>query len=340
MTLLAISAIAAFGLSLLLTEALRRYALRRSMVDTPNHRTSHAAPTPRGGGMSFVIVWLALCAAAWGAGYVTGDFAAAVLPGAILVAGAGFMDDHGGLSASVRLFIQLAGAALLIYAIGGWPGLDAGAFTLHWGAAGAVAAALAIVWSVNLFNFMDGIDSIASMEAISVLAPGGIMLILSGGAAEGALALLLAICVAGFLVLNLPPARIFMGDGGSYFLGFMIAAFAIIGEVKSGVPALLWATLYAAFWIDATLTLIRRLARKDAWSKPHRLHAYQRLHQSGLSHGKVTLATLALNVTLIALTALAYLNPSLTPFSFILAIAITGMAYAAVEKIRPIPPEF
>lgn len=318
-----------------LTGVFRRYALNHILLDIPNKRTSHEKPTPRGGGMAFIIIW---CTGLL-AGAISGKLALAVvlvfMPAALMVAVIGFIDDHYNLSLSVRLVTHIVAATAFIMVLGGGADLDAEKLLIKWGIAGSIVAIIAIVWSINLFNFMDGIDSIASVEAIIVFLAGGAMLWHAGGTQEGALALLLAVSVAGFLIWNLPPAKIFMGDGGSGFLGFLIVAFAITGEINYGMPVLLWVIIYGVFWFDAAVTLLRRMLRGEAWTKPHRSHAYQRLHQSGWSHGSVVKAVSCLNAILIVFAIAAYVYPSLLLSAFILSLALLSTAYILIERRKP-----
>jgi Fuc2NAc and GlcNAc transferase len=142
----------------------------------------------------------------------------------------------------------------------------------------------------------------------------------------------LAAAVAGFLVWNWPRARIFMGDGGSGFLGFLIAVFAIAGEVWFGVPALVWIILYGVFWFDATVTLVRRIARGEQWYAAHRSHAYQRLHHGlGWSHGRVLGGVIVLNSLLTAIAWWAYVQRDMMPVALLMTLVVLTVAYVAVE---------
>jgi Fuc2NAc and GlcNAc transferase len=235
----------------------------------------------------------------------------------------------------VRFAAHLIAASVFAVLIGGLPELHIGSFVIEWAFTGVVFIILGVVWSVNLFNFMDGIDAIASVEAIFVFVTGGTMLWLAGGQEEGMLLLMLTLCVAGFSIWNLPPAKIFMGDSGSGFLGFLIAAFAVIGERRYGVPLLLWVIIYGTFWFDATVTLVRRMINGEKWSEPHRSHAYQRLHQLGWSHGRVVIAVACLNAVLSTLALTAYLYPPFLFYAFFLALFTLTFLYTMIERIQP-----
>ena len=149
--------------------------------------------------------------------------------------------------------------------------------TLPLGADDAVLAILAIIWSTNLYNFMDGVDGLAGAQAVLV---GTTTAILSTVIGHDDLAIasgMLAASVGGFLVWNWPPAKIFMGDCGSGLLGFFIAVLAIASESRGAVPLLVWVLLMSLFWIDATATLAKRFVSRETWYKAHCSHAYQQL---------------------------------------------------------------
>lgn len=325
-----------FVLSTIVTWFLYLFARRRGVVDIPNERSSHTTPTPRGGGASFVIVWLLIVAGLFATGHVPYELLILFVPGGLLVAGAGILDDIYGLSNTLRIFAHCLCAVAVLYSIGGWPEFAYGAGVINWGFAGSVLGVLGIVWSINLFNFMDGIDAFASIEAICVLGVGGGILLHAGGAAAGGMALLLASAVAGFLVWNIPPARIFMGDGGSGFLGFIIGVFALLGERLYGVPLLVWVILYSLFWFDATVTLIRRILMGEKWYSAHKCHAYQRLHQAGHSHGVVNVMALILNVIISLMAIIGYFYMHLLPMILLATVAVLTVAYCVVEKLKPL----
>ena len=176
--------------------------------------------------------------------------------------------------------------------------MDIGFTTVQLGWAGSVVAAVGIVWLINLYNFMDGIDGIAGTEAISVALSAGILLFWTGSQELAWVCIILALAVGGFLVWNWPPARIFMGDVGSGFLGYVFAVLAIVSEKSFSVPLIIWLMLLGVFVTDATITLFKRLARGEKLSQPHRTHVYQLAVQAGYSHKQVTLVVLFINIML------------------------------------------
>jgi len=288
--------IGAFLASLALVGLLRQMALRAGMLDVPNARSSHASPTPRGGGLAIVIV--TMVAAAAEAILARGAMVDSLvwLVGGGLVALAGFLDDLHGLSAIKRLGFHFSAAALLLLANGGLPALPWPGGAIELGIFGWIIGAVAIVWSINLFNFMDGIDGLAAAQAIFVV---GSFAWLQGSDAGGGASLpLLALAGAatGFLVWNFPPARIFMGDVGSGFVGFALAAGALLTARHAPTTLWTWLVLNGVFVADATVTLVVRLVRGQRIYEAHREHLYQRLSRRWQSHRTVTLTAIAVNL--------------------------------------------
>ena len=262
------------GLSLVLTGGLRRYALARSLMDVPNARSSHSVPTPREGVaivMSFLLVLLILAAL----GQVSWDYTWALLGAGIGIAVLGFLDDHGHIAARWRLLGHFLAAAWGLFWIGGLPPLTVFGFFLDLGLLGSVLAAFYLVWLLNLYNFMDGIDGIASVEAISVCLGGALLFLFVGEFKVAQVTLVLAAAVMGFLFWNFPSARIFMGDAGSGFLGIVLGIQSL--QAAWIAPQLLWSwiILLGVFIVDATFTLLRRLIRGEKVYEAHRSHAYQ-----------------------------------------------------------------
>lgn len=209
----------------------------------------------------------------------------------------GFLDDHSHIAARWRLLVHFVAASWALIWIGGLPALPLLGVMVAAGWLAEMLAVLYLVWLLNLYNFMDGIDGLAGIEAATACA-GAALLCMVGApdvAAWGAPMLLLA-GVAGFLCWNFPPAKIFMGDAGSGFLGLMLGLLSIqAGWVN---PAFFWAwlILLGVFIVDATLTLLRRLLRRHKPYEAHRSHAYQYASRKYGSHRRITLAVLAINI--------------------------------------------
>ena len=284
-------------LSFALTAMLRRYALARSLLDVPNTRSSHTVPTPRGGGVAIVLTFsLGLPLLVWADAMAWREMVGLWGAGA-LVALVGFLDDHAHIAARWRLLVHFIAAFWALAWMGGLPPLPVFGVMVATGWLAQALAVLYLMWLLNLYNFMDGIDGLAGVEAITVCAGAVLLCILvaPGVAAWGTPMLLLA-AVAGFRCWTVPPARIFMGDAGSGFLGLMLGLLSIQAAWVN--PAFFWAwlILLGVFVVDATLTLLRRLARRHKPYEAHRSHAYQYAARKYGAHRPVTLAVGAINL--------------------------------------------
>jgi Fuc2NAc and GlcNAc transferase len=284
-------------MSALITGLVRRYALAHDVVDVPNERSSHRAPTPRGGGVAIVLVSTAALGVLALRGLVRPELLWAVGVGGVAVALVGLADDHRSLPAATRLTVHFAAALWALAWLGGLPALRIGAHLVSFGWVGYLLGALGIVWTVNLFNFMDGIDGIAASEAIFVAVAGALLgAPLAGNVAILAAALAFAAACGGFLVWNWPPARIFLGDVGSGYLGYVIVVLAVAATHDNPAALWVWLILGGAFFADATVTLVRRTLRHERVHEAHRSHAYQWLARRWRNHASVTLAVLSLNL--------------------------------------------
>jgi Fuc2NAc and GlcNAc transferase len=323
---------AALILAALLTGVARRLAARGRFLDVPNDRSSHTEVTPRGGGAAIVLVVSAATIALAAHGTLPRGLCPAAL-GGILVAAVGFLDDRRALTPAVRLAVHAAAAVWAVVWLGGLPPLRFGAQAVDLGWAGHALAVLGIVWVLNLFNFMDGIDGLAASEAV-FLAIGG-ALILSSARVDGVagLAIVFGSACAGFLLWNWPPARIFMGDVGSGYLGYLIAVLALASARDDPAAMWIWLILGGVFFVDATVTLVRRALRGDPVHEAHRSHAYQWLARRWRSHQRVTLTVAGVNLGwLVPCALLAQRNPdyaaALVPIAFapLVLLAFVGGA--------------
>ena len=296
-----VAAIAAFVAAGLI----RANAQRLGVIQAPNARSSHTTPTPGGGGVGIVLGGsLVLVAASAGA-------IEPFLPGLVIgamIAAVGFYDDRHPIPARLRLPGQLVLMAIAI-----WLAVPLDALQQQTGIplpaiAVAVIALVGAVYWINLFNFMDGIDGIAGAQAIFMLVGAAILATLRvPGFIDGPMFWCLVGVTAatlGFLALNWPPARIFMGDAGSTYLGFILAFLALVTIADGTLSLPQWLILSAAFVTDASVTLIRRLLLRERVFEAHRRHAYQVLSRRWSSHQRVTLSFIGVN--LIWLLPLAY----------------------------------
>ncbi|WP_045223881.1 MraY family glycosyltransferase [Methyloterricola oryzae] len=302
---------AVFALSFLITGRVRRYAQGR-LLDVPNDRSSHQAPTPRGGGLAIVLAFALGLLVSSAAGWLSGQ-SLAFLTGGLMVAAVGFWDDHGHVPARWRMLAHVLAAVLAVYGMGGMAVLWVNGQTVALGWAGPVLAVVFIAWMLNLFNFMDGIDGIAAGEALSVAASAaGLSLWFQPDTRLWLAYALLAMAASGFLLWNWPPARIFMGDVGSGFLGFMLGVFALAGGAGGGLSLVVWLILTGVFVVDASFTLAIRMISGQRWYEAHRSHAYQKASRVLGGHKPVTLRVLLINgVWLLPLAALAAARPEL-----------------------------
>jgi Fuc2NAc and GlcNAc transferase len=323
-SLLAVFA-AASVLSWGLTGAVRRWMLRRGRLDVPNERSSHVVPTPRGGGLSIAAVVLPGLLGGTLLGWVPANVGVALLGGGVMVGAIGWLDDCYSLRARPRLLVHVAAALWTLAWLGGFPRLDVGGGGVSLGIGGWVLATLGIVWTVNFYNFMDGIDGIAGGQAVAVGAAGGLLLVASGAPGLAGIAFLVAAASLGFLLWNWAPARIFMGDVGSGLLGYLFAALAVASENADAVPVLVWVLLLGVFVVDATVTLLRRARDGEAVFNAHRTHAYQRAVQAGWSHARVSAVVLAVDVVLAGLGYLALRLPGYMP-----AVVLGGLGALVV----------
>lgn len=285
-----------FALSWLLTGGLRRYALSKSLMDIPNERSSHSVPTPRGGGVAIVFGFLVALLVLGDFGLIGIDTLYALLGSGLLVAVIGFADDHGHLAARWRLLGHFIAAVWALYWLDGLAPVTFFSTTIDLGWLGNVLAVIYLVWMLNLYNFMDGIDSLASAEALCVCLGSGLVYLVTGQLEPLWVALVLAGAVAGFLCWNYPPARIFMGDAGSGFLGIALGILSLSAGAVSSALLWSWMILLGAFVVDATWTLCRRLLNGDKVYQAHRSHAYQYASRQYRSHKAVMLGVVGLNV--------------------------------------------
>jgi Fuc2NAc and GlcNAc transferase len=304
---------ALFLMSAAFTGLIRAVALSRGVLDVPNARSSHTAPTPRGGGLAIVVTMLVAIGILQAMGAVAPAISAAILVGGPAVALIGLIDDIRSVSAPARLAVHVAACVWGVWCMGRLPPIDFGFGPWNLGLAGSICGVVFLVWLLNLYNFMDGIDGIASVEAVSVLAVAWVLFERrSGEPSTVYLIPVVAASTAGFLAWNWPPARIFMGDAGSGFLGYCLGIIGWATVAAQRLTVWVWLILLGAFVVDATVTLLRRWRRGARLSQAHRSHAYQRLSRRYASHLKVTVGVLCINLLWLGpLAAIADSRPSM-----------------------------
>ncbi len=281
-------------MSFVLTAITMRFGETLGLLDVPNERSSHVVPVARGGGVAIVLTFAAGLFVPASLGLVDSRMLAAIAGGGGLVALTGLLEDCRGVSVQRRVALHMLSAAWVLYWLGGIPPNLLPALPVVFV---QVLAVLGIVWLINLYNFMDGIDGIAGVETVTVCISGVVLYACCVPEATAwILPALLMAAASGFLFWNFPAARVFLGDTGSGFLGFMMAVFCI--EAANRDPALFWAwiILLGVFIADSGVTLLRRMLRRQRLYVAHRNHAYQFAARKAGRHAPVTLAVGAINL--------------------------------------------
>lgn len=289
-----------FVFSVILTYGIRILALRKSFLAMPNERSSHTVPTPHGGGIAIALTWFFGLVYLFTCNQLDVSLFYALMCGTLLSL-VSYLDDVYELSPKLRLIVQALVSSAGLYALGGLSVIDVGFYTIENQVITNGFAFIGIMWCINLYNFLDGIDGYAGSEALFLALAAWFLF-------GGEHFLVLGASVAGFLVWNWHRAKIFMGDVGSTLLGYTVAIFALYYQ-NNGYSIFIWIILFGLFWFDATLTLYRRYKNDEKLSQAHRKHAYQRAVQSGLRHDSVVLLGLVANMILLACGYGALKNP-------------------------------
>ncbi len=305
--MLALAPLAAFLFALLVTRLLLTPAGRRIALDAPNERSLHDRPVPRTGGIAIAAGVAMACV-----------LAAPKLPLTLAVAAAlaavSFADDLLGLPTLVRFTLHVAAAAAVVV------------LELRYAEPVLlVLFVLAIAWMTNLYNFMDGSDGLAGGMALIGFATYAVAAQFAGEAPLASLCGSIAAAAAAFLVFNFHPARIFMGDVGSVPLGFLAAALGLWGWSRGAWPIWFPLLVFAPFVCDASLTLLRRLLRRERVWRAHREHYYQRLVRMGFGHRGTALIEYAAMAACAAVALAVRREPS-----SVQAAALAGAAVALI----------
>jgi Fuc2NAc and GlcNAc transferase len=266
----------------------------RHWLDIPNDRSSHETPTPTAGGMAFVTVFCIAALLVFRVEDPGFNYSLVLLLG-FSIAVLGLMDDIFQLGIGPRLSTQ-AVAVFGVLAIFGSPVLPFFGLGLDLGFIGYLLIFAAMLWFINLFNFMDGLDGIATMETLFILLSVIWLTFSDDSEALRNLSLLLVACLSGFLLVNFPPARLFMGDCGSNFLGFILGVAALISTTSGLTNIWVWSILAGVFIVDSTYTLIKRMSDGETWYYAHRNHAYQIAARRLNSHLQVVMLASAINI--------------------------------------------
>ena len=324
----------AFVLSFLGVYFLKKSALRLKIVAIPNERSLHNKVTPRGGGVIIAIVFLAFLLVF----YITRQIMVAeflvLFGGGLIMAVTGFLDDILELKASIRFIIQFFVAGWGLYWIGGIPSTT---FferlpVLH-GIVNAVTV-VALVWFINSFNFIDGIDGLSTSSATFFSLSIGGYFLWQGIEPYGSLLIVLAACSLAFLCFNWPPAKIFLGDAGSNFFGYLFGAMVLITVKNGNLSIWTWLIILAYLITDTTTTTFLRLCLVKGWYHTHRSHAYQNLARVLDNHKFVTCLITGINV--FYLLPLAYLSIQYQQYAWLAFAASVIPILGFVLKYGPL----
>ena len=317
--------------SLILTVVVKRFGSKIGRIDIPNERSSHSVPTPRGGGIAVVTVTIAALFGCYLKNLMDGRDAIAIAAGSLIVALVGYLDDRGTITAARwRLLGHTFGAMIIVVGLRGLPALPVFGRAVDLGIVGSILAIVYLVWLLNLFNFMDGIDGITGIETLVVALCGALLAWHAAPASKlWIVPLALGGAAAGFLFLNWSPAKIFLGDVGSGFIGIVMGALSL--QAAHTVPRLgwCWVILMGVFIVDASVTLLRRMLRRERLHIAHRNHAYQHLAVRLDCHATVSAGVGAITLLWLLPIALAVERQTIDGFAGVL-IAYAPLVVAAI----------
>ena len=310
-----------FGSSLALIMVLEKFASRFNLIDHPIARSAHKSPTPSGGGLVVAVLFVFAAYLLNLNEYITNDVFYALL-GAVPVAAVGLFDDLSHVSLRFRLPIQFFAACWSIYYLGGVPPIDFPLLQLSGSLILTFLGILALVWLLNLYNFMDGIDAIAATEVLFVSLMTSFFGVYDGDETLALMSATFFAANAGFLVWNWPPAKLFMGDVGSGFIGFILGIFALFSMHNGTMTVWTWFILLGVFVVDSTVTLLVRFMSGEKWYEGHSCHAYQNAARKWRSHQRVVISILLINLTWLApLSWLSFLYPEIGFYICLVALA-------------------
>lgn len=276
---------------------MRYYSIKKAkFIDIPNQRSSHEAPMPRAGGAPMAlfsiiaIVFLGIVRPH----LIPLNWVLTIGIGGFIIAWVGWLDDKSSLAASTRFLFHIIAAIWAIYQL--YPGESP--FFVKF------VAGFWIAWSINFYNFMDGLDGLAGSEAVVIALGAGYISGRLGLMPSLAVAWIIAAAALGFLFWNWPPAKIFMGDAGSGFLGYVFGCLAVGSGTGWTGGFYTYLLLLALFWFDATFTLLKRILRRERFWEAHRQHLYQQAAQKGFSHLEITLFFVTINMLLFIAAAM------------------------------------
>ena len=297
----------------------RKIAVKKSILAYSNFRMLHEGSIPKGGGIVFSFIFVACVSVLWWFGKLPEDIFWVLGVGGFVAALFGFLDDLINIRASQKMIVQVCLSGWTLYWFGGpvlseinlIPNFISIPFFLFF-----------LVWVINAYNFMDGIDGMASSGAVFISGTLAIVMLITDGSLELAILFFLLIASVGaFMIFNWPPASIFMGDAGSVFLGYVFGSLILDTILNVEISVWTWLTVFGYFIADTTVTQIARVILVKNWYGAHRSHAYQNLARITGSHLKITMGVTAYNlVWIFPLTIWTLLQPEMAIFAAVLAI--------------------
>lgn len=309
-------AVVVFICSFVLTWLLRKYAIKNNVIDIPNQRSSHSAPTPRGGGVALVISFLIGLVVLCLLKTISIEQLISLFIAGLIIAVVGFLDDHGHIAARWRLLMHFIAAAVGLYFLGKFPVIELFGYEFSAGWIGMIFGLVYLVWMLNLYNFMDGINGLASVEAITFSFSSCLLLLNTVPEASNSglfsVLVMLGSATLGFMLWNFPKAKIFMGDAGSGFLGMVVGLIVLHLAMVSSSMFMAEICLLGVFIVDATITLLRRLVAGKKVYEAHASHTYQIMARKFDSHKIVTTTVLVINLIWLTPVALLIARGTLT----------------------------
>ena len=297
--ILLILAVIFIAVSVIITAYIRNFSIKNNLFDIPNDRSAHKIPVPNLGGIAIIIPLIFLIVTLFSQEMIGDEIGISMIIGLSLIAIVGLVDDCKNLSAFTRITIYIIASGASLYLIDGVKSISINEYNYYLGGVGYCLGVLFLVWLTNLYNFMDGVDGFAAIETICV----SIFCCFLFYSLDNVPFLIIMLCLAsttvGFLYWNFAPAKIFMGDIGSCSIGFFFGLLAVYTGVNGIISISVWLVLLAPFISDATFTLVSRIFNSERWYVAHKSHAYQKLHQLGLSHKQLSLNLFIVNILLI-----------------------------------------
>ena len=298
----------------------KKYAIFTGIISNQNYRTLHELPIPRGGGIVFSLLSILAIFLIWWNWQLTEGLLLALVVGGFIATLFGFIDDIKNISARIKLIIQLLLACWAVYCLYFGELLSFGLMPLYM----IIPILLfSMVWMMNAYNFMDGIDGMAASGAIFVSLTLALVLFLTEGPIEIiAIFILMASTVIGFILFNWPPATIFMGDAGSVFLGYIFGSLLLFTVLSNNISIWTWLTIFGYFFTDTAVTQIMRVFLVKKWYLAHRSHAYQNIARVTGSHLKVTVGVILYNlIWVLPLSVWSALQPEMGMVTAIFSIS-------------------